>query len=107
MASSVVLWAIYLEDKDSSQGMRKSIGIRAEKGRTRSIIESCSSPWQFHKGCEILQRLQNFTTLAKFHRVVNFRRFAAPVNFSRAANFRSLQNCLRKFPATIDFSYYF
>ena len=78
MASLVVLGAIYLEDKDSSQGMKNSVAMQSTK------LEEKSSRM------EAVQKKQ--AALAIFQ---GLRIFAAPTKFRKAANFRSpYENCL-------------
>ena len=66
MASLVVLGAIYLEDRDSSQGMKNPVAVQSTQAiRKEKLCTMKLAPWKFRKGCEILQPLRNFTGLRK------------------------------------------
>ena len=67
MASLVILGAMYLEDRDSSQGMKNPVAVQSTQARRKEkLCKMKLAPWQFRKGCEISQPLQNFAGLPIF-----------------------------------------
>ena len=53
MASLVVLGDIYLEDKDSSQGIKNPVAVQSTQARRKEQHNGSCALGQFHKGCEI------------------------------------------------------
>ena len=67
MASLVILGAIYLEDRDSSQGMKNSVAMQSTKPKEKSsrmevVQKKQATLAKFHKGCKISQPLRNFNS---------------------------------------------
>ena len=93
MASLAVLGAIYLVNRDSSQGMKNPVAMQSTKPEEKS------------SRTEAVQKKQAALAILheKFRKATDFRKLATPAKFRNSQPLRKLP-ALRKFSATVYLS---
>ena len=82
MASLVVLWDIYFEDRDSSQSMKNPVVVQSPQARRKEkLCKMKLALWQFRNPCEISLPCKSFLSLLNVPIAFDFLTFCHFLDF--------------------------